>query len=331
MDAKITKERLSRMLSYDWLKIVGIIVAAIVFWSLIFTMTSTRITPAQQFTVVNYFGNVSAGNTDFSKSVTGAFSENIFSHEVLETTQVDVPGSGDVGMTLLEARISTYEGDVIFVPDILDEGTEYQVNGEKYQETYLQRLVRTYGYKLMNLSLDESDGFFKKLEAYLAPYYGGDFKNGTLNKEVVKQDFLARVKKNKDKRYKKDAEIQAGIAGDVERIEKYRAALIEFYGYVDSGLVSMTKTTAVNLESGETLSEGVYSINLCPNKDTMGNLSKIAAYAKTVEGESGETQTILSAENMNVAIFDFPEVEKGFEYESLLYINYVIRLTLGMN
>ena len=190
----------------------------------------------------------------------------------------------------------------------------------------LQRLVRTYGYQLANLSLEDEDGFFKRLEAYLARYYNGGFESGTLNEENVKKDFLARVEKNKDKRYKKDAEIQAGIQGDVERIKKYRDALVEFYGYVNSGLVSMTKTAAVNLENGEVFREGIFSINLCPNKDTMGNLSKYAAYAKTVESETGETQTILSAENMNVAIFNFPQIEEGFVYESLLYINHVIRL-----
>ena len=61
MDAKITKTRLSRLLSYDWLKIVGVIAGVILVWSLIFTMTATRITPAQQFHVLNYVGNYSWG------------------------------------------------------------------------------------------------------------------------------------------------------------------------------------------------------------------------------------------------------------------------------
>ena len=55
MDAKITKQRLGRLLSYDWIKIIALAVAAIVVWSLIFTMTATRITAAQQFSVFNYF------------------------------------------------------------------------------------------------------------------------------------------------------------------------------------------------------------------------------------------------------------------------------------
>ena len=68
MDAKITKLRLSRMLSYDWLKIVGTAVGVIIVWVLIFTMTATRITPAQTFTIANYLGN-NAMSTEFNKSV----------------------------------------------------------------------------------------------------------------------------------------------------------------------------------------------------------------------------------------------------------------------
>ncbi len=46
MDAKITKKRLGAMLSYDWLKIVGVAAAIIVVWMLIFQMTATRIMPS---------------------------------------------------------------------------------------------------------------------------------------------------------------------------------------------------------------------------------------------------------------------------------------------
>ena len=45
MDAKITKKRLNILLSYDWIKIILLAVAAILVWSLIFTMTATRVTP----------------------------------------------------------------------------------------------------------------------------------------------------------------------------------------------------------------------------------------------------------------------------------------------
>ena len=56
MDAKITKKRLAYMLSYDWIKLVLAIVAAIVVWVLVFTTSATRITNTQRFVVCNYLG-----------------------------------------------------------------------------------------------------------------------------------------------------------------------------------------------------------------------------------------------------------------------------------
>ena len=56
MDAKITKKRLNILLSYDWIKIILVAVAMIVLWSLVFTMTATRVTNAQNFTIFNYTG-----------------------------------------------------------------------------------------------------------------------------------------------------------------------------------------------------------------------------------------------------------------------------------
>ncbi len=175
MDAKITKERLSRMLSYDWLKIIGLAVAVIFLWTLVFTTSATRITPAQEFTVVNYFGNASTLNTNISNDLTKAFNSGVFSYEVLEMGEVDVGGNAEMGHTLMQTRVATEEGDVVFVPNIIDPDSEYELNGEKYQETYLQSLVRGYRWNLFNLDRTAEDGYFKGLEIFLNQYYG-DYK-----------------------------------------------------------------------------------------------------------------------------------------------------------
>ena len=324
MDAKITKERLSRMLSYDWLKIVGAILVAILVWSLVFSVSATRIIPSQQFSVINYFGNVGISNTDFTKTLNSAFTKDVFSHEVIELTQVDVGGNAEYGATLMETRMATSEGDVVFVPNVTNEDLDYEFNGEKVYDTYLQNLVRAYSYHLMNLDLEDEEGFFNRMERYLNHYFG-DYRTGEINQETVRQDFLKRIKKNKDKRYKKDAEIEQGVLDEIDRLEKYRNALIEFYGYLDSGLVQIEKTTVTDYDNGDLWVEGYFSINICPNRDTMSKLKDIVAYLTTVESEEGETQNVLCADNMHVALLTFEDVEDGFEYESLLYVNHVIR------
>ncbi|MBO5736750.1 MAG: hypothetical protein J6S04_02970 [Clostridia bacterium] len=331
MDAKITKERLSRMLSYDWLKIVGAAVAAILVWSLVFTVSATRITPAQQFTAINYFGNVGAMNTKFSETMNSAYNNGVFSYEVIELTEVDVGGNAEYGSTLMETRVATSEGDVVFVPNIINEEISYELNGEKVYDTYVQTLVRHYGYALMNLNPEKEDGFFKSMERYVNHYYDGDYKNGTLDETVVRKDFLARIEKNKDKRFKKSADIEKGVKDEVVRIQKYRDALVEFYGYIDSGLVQFETTTVLDYETyakdGTMFYNDIYTINLCPNSDTMPKLKDVVAYMQTVESEEGETQNLLCADNMHVALMKFDDVEEGFQYESLLYVNYVIRVS----
>lgn len=330
MDAKITKERLNRMLSYDWLKIVGFCVVAIIVWTLVFTMSATRITASQQFTVINYSGNVSTINTKMSNSLADAYNKDVFSYEVIEVNEVDIGGNEEYASTLMETRMTTAEGDVIFVPDITAEDYGYKFNGETVYDSYVQRLVRLYGYNLMNFDLENENGFFKSMERYLNRYFGGDYENGELDEAAVRVDFLARIKDNKDKRFKKEAQVQQGLVDEMARIEKYRDALKEFYGYLESGIVQLEKTTVLDYENGgKVLREGVYSINICPDRSKMPGLVDIAAYLQEVEGEDGQTQNVLCADNMHVAFCNFEEVEKGFEYESLLYLNHVIRLSVA--
>ena len=50
MDAKITKQRLGLLLSYDWIKIIGICAAAVLVWALLFTTMATRATTSKRST-----------------------------------------------------------------------------------------------------------------------------------------------------------------------------------------------------------------------------------------------------------------------------------------
>jgi hypothetical protein len=259
-----------------------------------------------------------------------AYDDGVFSYEVLETTTVDLVASGEYASTVMEARMSTSEGDVIFAADTENKNSSYKIGEETYYDTYLQNLVRSYGYLLYNLDPNADDGYFAEMKAYVNRYYqNGDYETGTLNKEKVESDFRARIKKNKDKRFKKEAQIVAGLEDEVERIEKYAAALAEFYGYLDAGLIESTKTAVIDRETGETVREGVFSFNICPNKDAMGKLSDYVGYYKEYEDESGNKQQVLTAENMNVAFLKFDDVEEGFQYESLLFVNALIRQVQG--
>lgn len=328
MDAKITKVRLSRMLSYDWIKIVGFGILAIVVWSLIFTMTATRITTAQKFTVMNYVG--SSQGEKFNATYNESLSKGVLSHEVLELGNYDLSMSPDYLTTMLESYMAVDDGDVIFASDVLQEGSAYvDADGKEQQASYLDTFLMGYSYRLFDLSLENENGFFRSMEKYLSTYYIGDifYPTPELNKDKVKADFLARIERTGDKRYKTDAEIQEGYLGEINRIIKYRDALIEFYGHLKAGRVSLTqKSFSVKNSAGQTYKiEGTYSINLCPDETKMEKLKDVVCYAKTEVDENGVQKTVLSAQDMNISIFDMPSTENGFEYEALLYINHIIR------
>ncbi len=338
MDAKITKTRLSHLLSYDWIKIIAIAVAAVVVWSLVFTMTATRITAAQQFTVMNYRGS----------SLTGKFSEHfynglqkssrIFSHEVIELTVVDsTTGGDDMVDTLLDTRLQTDEGDVIFAADIDNPKRKYKEEGSdevkylSYLETFL------YSYYRFAMPIDGEDGYLAQMKNYLDKYYGGDYQTGTLDTAKVEKDFRARIKKNGDKRYKTDKEIKNGIKGDIERIELYKNGLEKFLEYLDKGYIELT-TTKLELTNGkQTVTfERAYSVNLCPTgeenidaatgKPYMEKLKTIAYYLdkRPDEKDPEKTVQVASAENMNLVFLRTPKMNGNYIFESVLYVNSLI-------
>ncbi len=339
MDAKITKTRLSRMLSYDWFKIVLCALALIFAWMLIFTMTATRVLPSQEFRVANYIGNRSFGE-DFYKSLNRAEDDGAFSGETLEIGSLDLPANGSEASTLLEARVTTKELDVMFVSMQNDRRTAYTEKNdegekvEKYYYTYLQSFLNGYFYRVHNVKEYLSD-----LEAYLLPYYSNDetFQDANLNEELVEKEFRARVKRMKDKRYKTSKQIKKGIQIEKERIVSYRDALLRYRELESLGYLKIEKTELIRDEKkGEDVfkENGYYSINLCPEElkekgeEYANYVSKLANYVsydnveeKTNE-ESGETEkvTVPSALNMNICFFDLNGKEEAYSYEGLVYL-----------
>ena len=216
----------------------------------------------------------------------------------------------------------------MLVADIDNPDSAYEDENGNTVYAYSQLETFVYGYSpyLFNLDFDAEDSYFGQMRAYLNRYFGGDYKNGELNEELVESDFRARVKKTKDKRYKKKKQIEKGVQDEILRVRKYQNALIEFEEYLKAGAVSLTRTVIENSEDAEKpLIDGIYSINLCPDTATMGGLSEQFAYQTTYTDENGVTQNTTSALNMNIAFFNMKGTADSFEYESLLYCNYLIR------
>ncbi len=327
MDAKITKQRMGRMLSYDWLKIVGLAAAIIFFWVLVFTTTATRIKPSQQFGVANYMGNVSA-TSNLQNHLNGALSDGKFSHEVLETTAVDIALDESTAYQLLEARMATNELDAMLVSQEGDpsSATTAEDGSTVYSLTYLDRFTNSYYHQLYDVEL-----LLSEMAAYLNGYYGGDYTNeSALDKAKIEGDFRARLAAKKDKRYKKEAQIQTGIQGEIERVQKYRAALISFTEYLGKGYISLTKLS-YEYEGIEYFKDRAYSVNICPETAPKAMREKMASfvgYYKTYTDESGTEQTTVAAENMQVCLIN-DGGDRDFRFEGVLYVTQLVAAALA--
>lgn len=322
MDAKITKQRISRMLSYDWLKIIGLALAVILGWMFIFTVTATPVLPSQQFTIFSYYCN--APITDIYRArQEGMIASQVFSHEVLEIKTYDLSEQPSMAHTLLQTRLSTNEGDLLFVP----KSTDYTVSvvedeKKKYPLTYVETAFASYSPQLFEL-----ETYFANMSAWLDGWYDGGHQSGTLNEEKIQSDFIAKVTKNKDKRYKSAKAKQEGAVQEVERVRKYKNAYDVVQKAIAGGLVTLEHLQVRNAdgtpmldEAGNLVCEGKYALNLCPNAPTTKMQDWYQYNSATIE----EDTVKLSAKNMCVMFLDMRAVDDSYEYESLVYVAYML-------
>lgn len=279
--------------------------------------------------MVNYTSNTSFAATKFSDRTDTLLGKDVFSYEVIEASSFDLAATPEYAYTLLEARLSTDEGNVMFIANAEDTSTEYKdENGQVYYKTYLENFAGGgFSSYMTDLSMDGENSYFQKLERYLSRFYDDWTDKTTLDKNKVQTEFLERAKKNKDKRYKTDEQKSKGIKQDIERIEKYRDGLENFYSYIESEYISITTIeTEYAVSEMQTKKINRYAVNLCPNEETMGKLKEIVNYELFYEDEEGNKKKKPTAKDMHLILFDLKGVEEGFQYESLLFVNNLVEL-----
>lgn len=235
MDAKITKSRLGLLLSYDWIKIVGICVAVVLLWLLIFTMTATRATTGQSFELYAYggvrFTPENLGDLD-ELHEKGAFSEDVLDFAAQSVTEDQYQDM------ILQAWFAAGQGDAILLADsepTLDE------NGNVTAYTGLTEFLRSDSYRSNSYWLGEdgyeTDGrvvyeksYFTQCAEYLNRFYPGGYEGGTLenmDRAAVEKNFRARIEG--DKRYKNEVQIAEGLEKEYARIQNLRDAFAAVY------------------------------------------------------------------------------------------------------
>lgn len=208
MDAKITRQRLSNMLAYDWLKIIASVVAAVLVLTLLFTMVRTRPTAAQTFTLFSYYG-MNVGE-DFGTLEEDLKDKNTFSYEILEI-QAEAFTDSTHAAELYTARRSAGEGTAMLVADTRE--------ADSTLLTGLSGGVAYRGGESDKCTFYDTAFYMDDCENYLSAFYDGGL-HGTLKTDKVRESFQAR--NQNDKRYRSDEKREAGIADEQKRIEKLR-------------------------------------------------------------------------------------------------------------
>ncbi len=326
MDAKITKKRLSRLFTYDWIKIAALMIAVIFLWLVIFELTETRIRPSQKFTVFNHSENRPL-TTETLDRLERALYEDVFSAEVLEMDYQDLATADMYVYQTLISMLGVSHGDIMLLPNISNYASvdTTEGSGENGKYTYPESLVVPYRQYVTDLSDDKEGGYFYELKQYLNGFYTQGWEHPeSLDEEKVESAFIARVEKSRDKRYRRKSKREQGVQIEIERIKKYRDALAKLYAYIDDGLVCFNAPSNIKGKESDEIDpySGILSLNICPDESRMQNLKKYVSYPIYIYNDDGTISDVSHyiAQDMSVAFFYGPDTEETFEYESLLYV-----------
>jgi hypothetical protein len=345
MDNKITKRRFADFLSYEWLFIIIICVVAIIGWNLIYTVAAPRLSVGQSFKLIyddgvstNYMHNViqisqRANERDYLGQPHGAFSYDVLK---IETEGMSNSIDNELGI-----RYDTKDADVLvtFSQDMQNaQGLTFRkVNG----------IIESYNVWSFNKAIKDGDLYLENLlKTGVVKHEAGDINNSytmdQIDTEKVKNLFLSR--QEGDNRYRKEADKQQGIIYEIQRIETlcyeidftkrlFRDHKEVFYYYAigeqsynqavehakDQALIQSKQQVFEQNKQKNLINYGVeklaYGIDF--DKLTDSYEFKVGDFFTDDYGES---------KNLVMLAFDFIGSQPHLQYESLSFINTVIRL-----
>ncbi len=305
MDARITKQRLSNMLSYDWLKIIAAIAVAVLFICVFFTTVKTRPGDNQVFTVYGYRELVAgeqAGSLldDFKKA-------GVFSYDILDTEQ-ETFGTGQYAEAAFTARRSVMKGTVMFT-------TTNRTSEDDPSATVIKELL---GGENHALALD-LDVYLNDCQNYLVRFFGEEWETGTLDKAEAEACFQSR--NGKDRRYRSEAKKAEGILQEYDRLEQLR----KDYSFVKQCVNDGTLPYVDVADENGALRHKAFALG------KLADLRSYYYYTETTTSGEEET-TIASSSNICLFLFRNDEdegrsakyVENDLRYEPISYVRALV-------
>lgn len=302
MDARITKQRLSNQLSYDWIKILALIAAAVTAICVLFTMIATRAGRYQVFSVYGY-GNLRGGadSTGFAERLRSA---EIFSYDVLEVeSETFDTSSAYADMTFL-ARRTAGQGTAMFV------SSEKTGNADAPDETWFDRAAGT-GKECVALDLEI---YLSDCENYLKRFFGEEYRTGELSEKEAEACFMKR--NGKDRRYRFEEKRAEGILAERERLLSLR----EDYLFVQSCLQDGTLSFFYRTDGEEETARAFLLTGLT-------NLSQLYSYSEERDGKTVWTSAgicLFLFRNDGDAGRPAGAVGNDLRYEPLSFVRYLV-------
>ena len=299
MDARITKQRLANMLSYDWLKIIGAIALAAVVFCVFFMMIATRATAGQTFYVYAYSGL--AEGAEFSRLGDDLKARNVFAYDILDTGSETFSKNG-YGNSVFMARRSTGEGRVMFVDDVRTESEDGKVSST------LLSFIEGEGTEQENFSIFlDPQAFLNDCENYLKNFFGEDLSE-ELNTEKARSAFMAR--NGKDKRYRTSAKKEAGVLQESERLKKLKDDFLAVKEAVRGSLLSYVTYTGYG--------DKTYTLGF-----SMRQINKITSLLYYTAEEEGKK--VQKKDDLVLCLFDNGTREGDLKYETVNFLAYLLR------
>lgn len=292
MDAKITRDRLGNLLSYDWLKMIVAIVLAVCALTVFFTTVGTVPTAAQTFTVYAY-GELFSG--EGAGSLTEDLKQDVFSYEILLTEAENFNGN-TYRNAAFTARRTAGQGTVMFLSNHKtgEEETEFE-------EFFKTALNKTDDGEELGMILD-TEQYFLDCEAYLKTFFGENWQEGALDSDAAERCFRAR--NTGDKRFKSEAQIARGIASEEARLEKLRTDLQFVNEQFESGVL-----THITMKS-----ENEYSCAI-----SMNGLDKIVnLYYYTEDG-------VKKGDDIALVLFDNGTRTGDMKFEAVSFLKFLVQ------
>ncbi len=304
MDNKITKQRFSAFMHYEWIKIVALILCVCFLWRLLFIQLGSKerlLTNGQQF----YFYYSPEIISDCPTNMTNLISDkDALSYDVQYSSVYQFDAT--YGAEQLNGWLVIGDGDMIITSDVPDDES-----GETYSTSNFRSMVDQYNVYDLDKLLSDAKSYASQFKIDQAK----GFVASNINYDVVKSKFLERSKK--DNRFKTDSQKADGVKLENQRIEHLFVDINDFEKLINMDIF-------VNYKSGAKGDEVAkkYGIDLSKLTGSTGK-TDITTYASLYTG----ADTAPTAKYTVLAVFDFLHDQPELQFETISVINALVKAT----